>query len=128
VPQPTKLTQPFWDGCREHILLVQQCATCHHFVFVPQEFCPTCRSLQLQWVEARGHGEIVTFTTVWRAQTPAFESPYVVAVVRLDEGYEMLTNIVDTALSDVRIEARVTVRFLDLPGGVTLPCFRVGEL
>ena len=92
-------------------------------VFIPQSFCPACLGMNLSWVESSGHGAVVTFTTVWRPQTPAFEAPYVVAVVRLDEGYEMMTNIVDVDPDHVTIGARVNVRYLDVTADVTLPCF-----
>jgi len=92
-------------------------------VFIPQSFCPACLSTSLSWVESSGDGAVVTFTTVWRPQTPAFEAPYVVAVVRLDEGYEMMTNIVDVDPDHVTIGARVNVRYLDVTADVTLPCF-----
>ncbi|MGD9995684.1 MAG: Zn-ribbon domain-containing OB-fold protein [Ilumatobacteraceae bacterium] len=123
LPRPTALSTPFWDACREHRLIVQRCTSCATFVFVPQEFCPSCLGTGLEWVESNGVGTIVTFTVVWRPQTPAFDVPYVVAVVRLDEGYEMMTNIVDVEPDEVAIGAAVTVRFVELPGEVTLPCF-----
>ena len=122
-PQPTELSRPFWDACRDHRLIVQQCGECGTYVFIPQAFCPACLSTDLRWVESRGTGTIVTFTVVWRPQTPAFDVPYVVAVVRVDEGYEMVTNVVDADPDDVRIGAAVAVCFVDVDFNVTLPCF-----
>lgn len=123
VPHPTRLSAPFWDGCREGELRAQQCGDCGGFVFIPQEFCPQCLGLDLAWVPCSGDGEIVSFTVIGRAQTPAFETPYVVAVVRLREGQEMLTNIVDAAPSDIAVGAAVTVSFLPVTAEITLPCF-----
>lgn len=123
VPRPTRLTAPFWDGCRAGTLLVQQCERCAEFVFIPQHFCPACRGRVLTWVQSRGVGRVVSYTVIGRAQTPAFETPYVVAIVRLDEGYEMVTNIVDTTPDRVHIGARVQVRFVPVSPTVTLPCF-----
>jgi uncharacterized protein len=123
LPRPTALTQPFWDACRDHRLTVPRCSACGAYVFIPQSFCPVCLSTDLAWVESNGRGTIVTFTVVGRPQTPAFEAPYVVAVVRLDEGYEMLTNVVDVDPDDVTIGAAVRVRFVDMTDDVTLPCF-----
>ena len=127
LPQPTALTRPFWDACREHRLTVQQCSVCATYVFVPQSFCPACLSPDLTWVESAGRGRIVAYTVVWRPQTPAFEAPYVVAVVRLDEGYEMMTNVVDVDPDDVAIGAPVSVRFVDVSSDGTLPCFTLDE-
>lgn len=72
-------------------------------------------------------GSIVTYTVVWRPQTPAFEVPYVIAVVRLDEGVEMLTNLVDVQPEQVSIGARVRVVFTDVAEHMTLPFFTLVE-
>lgn len=68
-------------------------------------------------------GSIVTYTVVWRPQTPAFEVPYVIAVVRLDESVEMLTNLIDVRPEEVSIGARVRVAFADMAEHMTLPFF-----
>lgn len=125
LPHPTELSAPFWDACRQRRLTVQQCDSCTTHVFVPRPFCPVCLGQSFTWVDSSGRGVVVTFTVVCRAQTPAFETPYVVAVVRLEEGYEMLTNVVDTAPEQLRIGDRVHVHFVDVSDSVTLPCFRV---
>lgn len=125
VPHPSPLTEPFWAACREDRLLVQRCDGCGAHVFIPQEFCRECHAAALTWVQAAGVGHVVTFTVVWRPQTPAFEVPYVVAVVRLEEGYEMLTNIVGTPPERVTIGAAVRVRFTPVSEAVTLPCFEL---
>lgn len=123
VPRPTRLSRPFWDACREGRLLAQQCGDCGGYVFLPQEFCSHCLGVDLEWVECVGSGTIVTLTVIGRAQTPAFETPYVVAVVRLHEGYEMLTNIVDAGPDQVRLGAAVEVSFVPVDAEITLPCF-----
>lgn len=125
VPHPSPLTAPFWAACRDGRLLVQRCDKCGAHVFIPQEFCRACQADTLTWVESSGRGHVVTYTVVWRPQTPAFEVPYVVAVVRLDEGYEMLTNIVGTPPEAVAIGGRVRVHFAPVTDAITLPCFEV---
>lgn len=126
-PRPTELSKPFWDACRDRRLLVQRCGWCGAYVFLPRAFCPECRSTELSWVESSGEGVIVTYTTVWRPQTPAFEVPYVVAVVRLAEGYEMMTNLVDCEVDAVTTDLPVRVRFVDIDDDVTLPCFELAS-
>ena len=126
LPRPNEITQPFWDGCRKRRLLIQQCESCSGYVFIPQAFCPHCLGATLSWVEAAGTGSIVTFTVVWRPQTPAFEIPYVVAVVALDEGVDMLTNLLDVDPGQVSIGDRVRVAFVDVED-MTLPFFRLAD-
>ncbi|GAA4877298.1 OB-fold domain-containing protein [Pseudonocardia benzenivorans] len=125
VPVPTPLSAPFWAACRENRLLVQRCDACGAHIFTPQEFCRACHATSLTWVESAGRGHIVTFTVIGRPQTPAFETPYVVAVVELEEGYEMITNIVGGPAEDVRIGDAVRVRFIPVTDEITLPCFEV---
>ena len=122
LPRPSKTSRPFWDACRERRLIIQQCESCGSYVFIPQDFCPHCLSRALRWVDAAGTGSIVTFTVVWRPQTPAFEIPYVIAVVMLDEGVDLLTNLVDADPAQVAIGDRVRVSFVDIED-MTLPFF-----
>lgn len=105
--------------------MVQRCGGCGAHLFIPRSFCPVCRSTDLSWVPTGGRGAIVTYTVVGRAQTPAFTTPYVVAVVRLDEGCEMMTNIVDCTPDEVTIGAPVEVSWLPVDADITLPCFRL---
>ncbi|MFC4946711.1 Zn-ribbon domain-containing OB-fold protein [Pseudonocardia sp. GCM10023141] len=123
VPHPTKLTEPFWAACREGRLLVQRCTSCGAHLFLPRPFCSTCLGTDLQWVESSGRGVVVTHTVVWRAQTPAFETPYVVGIVRLGEGHEMFTNLVEVDVAAVTPGMPVEVRFVPVTPTVTLPCF-----
>lgn len=127
VPHPTRLSRPFWDACREGRLLAQRCADCHGYVFLPQEFCSHCLGVELNWVECAGSGTIVTLTVVGRAQTPAFGTPYIVAVVRLHEGHEMLTNIVNSEPGDVKLGAPVHVTYVPIDANTTLPCFALAD-
>lgn len=125
LPHPTSLSRPFWEACRDGRLIVQQCLECEEHWFIPSAFCPRCLSTNYSWVRSSGSGRIVTFTVVHRPPTPAFEAPYVVAVVRLDEGYDMFTNIVGTDPEDVRIGDSVEVTFQTFTPQITLPFFRV---
>jgi len=75
-------------------------------------------------VDSAGIGTVITYTIVHRPPTPAFEVPYVIAIVRLDEGYEMMTNIVDCSPEWVRIGERVQLALLAVSDEITLPCFR----
>lgn len=125
LPRPTPLSQPFWDGCRRGELLVQRCTDCSLHYFIPSAFCPQCLGQNYAWVASSGRGHIVTFTVVWRPPTPAFEAPYVVAIVRLEEGYEMFTNVVDVDPTDDLIGAAVQVRFHQESEDITLPFFEL---
>lgn len=127
LPTPTTLSRPFWDACRDQRLVVQECSGCTQLRFIPSAFCPRCLCTDHIWVESAGFGRIMTLTVVHRPPTPAFTAPYVVAVVSLDEGFEMFTNIVGCKPEDVRIGHRVRATFEILTPEITLPFFRVVE-
>ena len=125
VPHPSVLTRPFWDACLRGRLMVQRCTDCARYVFTPQVFCRYCHGRELRWVESAGCGRIVTYTVVWRPATPAFTPPYVVAVVELDEGYQMVSNLVGSRARDVCVGDAVRVRFVPVTEQITLPCFEL---
>ena len=120
-PIPTRLTEPFWEGTRLAVLRIQRCRACGHWRWTPLLACPRCWSEDTEWAEASGRGTVYSFTVVHRPVDPAqFRAPYVLAVVRLDEGPHMLTNIVGCAPEAVRVDMRVAVRFERIDDAVTV--------
>jgi uncharacterized OB-fold protein len=104
---------PYWEGARNGKLLLQRCVDCDTLRFFPRYLCTACGSERAEWTEVSGRGTVHSFTIVHRAAFPEFQArtPYVVALIDLDEGPRMMTNIVgDDALS-VAIGDAVTVAF-----------------
>ena len=126
LPRPSSLTQPFWDATAREELLVQCCSACGTHIFYPRHNCTACGARSLEWVAARGTGSLYTYTVARRPTHAAFVDrvPYVIAVVELDEGPRMTTNLVDCAPEDVSVGMRVEVAFGDLQDGLRLPFFR----
>lgn len=114
---------PFWQGCASGELRYQRCRPCGAANFPPTEHCRECLSAELSWMRSGGVGEIYSWTVVYRAVTPQFEAPYAPAIVTLDEGYQMLTNVIGVAPSDLTIGMRVSVQFHAVGDGLTLPYF-----
>lgn len=127
LPTPDADSKPFWDGCRDHQLKFQQCAACGEVRWPPSILCPTCHSQDTRWIEASGRGAIYTFAVYHQAFHPAFEGklPYVVAVVRLDEGPMLLSNIVQCPHESLACGMPVKVAWDDISGELSLPKFRV---
>ncbi len=119
-------TEPFWQGAREGKLLLQQCSHCGRHIFYPRLSCPFCLSDQLKWIESSGQGTIYSFSVVQNNAPSAFlnDMPFVIAVVRLAEGVQMMTNIVGCEPSEVRCDMPVQVVFEKLNDEITLPKFR----
>lgn len=122
VPHPTPLSQPFWDACAEGRLLYQLSPD-GEAVFPPRAFAPASLLPELEWAESKGEGSVYSYSVVGRPQTPAFDVPYIVAIVELDEGYEMLTNLVDCDPAVVETGMRVVVDFREVAPGTVLPFF-----
>jgi uncharacterized OB-fold protein len=123
LPRPTRLSRPHWDGCKEGALRVQRCRACAHFVFIPQPICTRCQADALDWVTTSGRGAVYSYTVVHRPPRPDFAAPYVVAIVELEEGWHMLTNLIDVAPDQVHVGMPVAVRFRPMSDDITLPYF-----
>ena len=95
IPVPVPETEFFWQKVREHQLWLQRCNDCNHVFHYPRLHCPECMSSSLEWFQASGKGVLWTYMINHRA-APGFEdeAPYAIAVVQLEEGPRMMTNIV----------------------------------
>jgi uncharacterized protein len=114
VPTPQVDSQPFWAATRDGQLRLQRCAACGRFQFPPRLICSHCGSVDVVWKPVVGTGHIYSFTIVQRPPTPAFaqDVPYVVALVDLDEGPRMMTNVIGCEPTDVHVSMRVRARFV----------------
>lgn len=97
IPEVDAFTRAYWDAAAEGRLLVRRCGACgraHHY---PREFCPHCWSEDVVWEAASGLATLYTWSVVHRNDLPPFgeRTPYVAAVVDLDEGPRMMTEVVD---------------------------------
>jgi uncharacterized OB-fold protein len=119
----SQLSVPFWQGCQSGELRYQRCEACGLSNFPPTEHCRQCLSAELRWQQSSGRGEIYSWTVVHRPVTAEFEPPYAPAIITLDEGYQMLTNVVGVAPDDLAIGMRVQVQFHAVGADVTLPYF-----
>jgi len=126
VPVPTKETQPYWDGCKQHELRVQKCAACGHHQFYPRLYCTACMSDRVEWVKTSGRAKVLSYTIIYRPVTQAFAGnvPYVVAMVTLDEGPQMMTNIIGCEPEKVHIGMPVQVMFDDWTEEISVPKFK----
>jgi uncharacterized protein len=126
MPTPTRETAPYWEGCRQHQLRIQRCSECNHYQFFPRVYCSKCFTDKIEWIGATGRAKILSFTVVRRPVSPAFadEVPYVVALVTLEEGPQMMTNIVGCAPEEVAIGMAVEVTFEDWSDTISIPKFR----
>jgi len=125
VPGVTALTEPYWDGARRHELLLQRCSACGKVWHPPLPLCPECHSSAVEWMAASGRGRVYTYTVVYHATHAAMADkvPYISALIELEEGPRVLTNLRNCTEDDVQIGMPVIVLFEELTDEITLPQF-----
>jgi uncharacterized protein len=124
IPEVSELNRDYFEGCSQDELRIRTCNACGARFRFSHELCPQCWSADLGWERASGLATVSHFTVVHQAPVPAFqaESPYVLAMVELDEGVRMMTNVVDCDPESVAIGMKVSVRF-EARGEVRIPVF-----
>lgn len=115
------MTEPFWLACLKRRLVIQKCTACGAHQFYPRPFCLACESGKVEWVEASGHGVIYSVTTVRIPVVGELPPPYILALVDLEEGPRLLSNIEG---GDVRIGDRVSLGWREREGLPPVPIFR----
>jgi len=119
-PPVGEAAEPFWEATRDERLILQWCTACEQPVWYPREVCPTCLGDTLEWRDSSGQGAVYACTVEHKA-----EPPYVVALVELDEGVRLLSNVVGSPPDQVAIGDRVTVTWEPLSDGRNLPLFEL---
>ena len=129
LPTPSPISQPFWDATRQHRLSIQRCRSCERYVFYPRPVCPYCGVRDLEWAEVSGRGIVHSFTIARRATARPFapDVPYVIAIVELEEGPHLTTNVVGVDPEEVRIDMPVEAVFEDVTEEITLVKFRPAQ-
>jgi uncharacterized OB-fold protein len=124
VPRPGLHSRPYWEACRRQQLLVQRCAECSFRGLAGFTVCARCRATSPVWEESAGQGSLYSWTVVWRPPDPTFVVPYAPAVVRLDEGFFMLSAVVGCEPDALHEGLRLAVEFHQASDDITLPYFR----
>lgn len=132
-PAPTELrprpaisedTRFFWEGVGRGELLIQRCAACGELRHPPRPMCPRCRSLEWTTRKASGRARVHSYVIPHHPPLAAFPDPYVVALVDLEEGTRLVTNLVDVEPSEVRIGMEVELCITRVDDKLVLPLFR----
>ncbi|HMC70086.1 MAG TPA: Zn-ribbon domain-containing OB-fold protein [Mycobacteriales bacterium] len=123
-PRPTDDSAVYWDAVARHELVAQRCNACGKLRHPPRPMCPQCHSLE--WHEQRlaGTGTLYSYAVLHHPRSPLFEYPVLAALVDLDEGVRVMTNLVAVEAAGIRIGMRLTVGFEATSDGGTVPVFR----
>lgn len=121
-PEVTEQSAPYWSSVAEHAMRLQRCSSCGTYRFYPTLVCPACFSTEFTWSRVSGSATLYSFSVVHRPVTEAFaeEVPYVVALVTLEEGPTMMTNLVGVPEEAIAIGMGLQISYMDMDG-FTLP-------
>lgn len=127
-PEPTPETQPYFDGLKQHKLMLQRCLQCQQPYSYRRPLCPLCQSPDVEWFQASGKGKLYSYVI---NHTPALDSDslQVIAVVELDEGPRIMANLVGTEPDHelIKGDMPVEIAYDNTTEGTGLPTFHSAE-
>jgi uncharacterized OB-fold protein len=126
LPTLTTLNRPYFEGAKKGELRVQRCESCGHLWFPPSTHCPSCLSREYQWFPVSGRGTVWSWVVFHQKYFKAFanELPYNCAMVKLEEGPMMMSNIVGVSNDEIRCDMPVKVVFEDATDEIAVAKFQ----
>ena len=126
LPEITPLTEPFWRAAKERRLVVQRCDECAAHQFPPEVACVRCGWMRVSWIEVSGRATLYSWTVGHPPLLPYFaeRAPWPVAIVQLEEGPRMVTNLAGVPVEEYEIGMALVADYEDVDEGVTLVVFR----
>jgi uncharacterized OB-fold protein len=123
-PPASEVAAPFWDATKERRLIVQWCRPCDRAIFYPRETCPGCLGTDIEWRDCAGTGSLYSFTVNHLSPSPTgTEGPFPVAIVELDEGFRMMSNVVGCDNDDLKVGMALKVTWDPMSDGRHYPMF-----
>ena len=128
VPQISDINLLYFEGAAAGELRVRKCHRCGARFRFAHAWCPKCWSSEIGYERASGRGTVTNFCVVYQAPYAAFEEdvPYIIALIELDEGVRIMSNVIRCAPDHVRVGLAVKVVF-EQRGEVTLPMFEPAD-
>ena len=111
LPMPSEDSKPYWEGCQRQELLLQRCDDCGYYRLPPSVLCPKCMSMNAQLTKASGKAKVFSWEVTHQAFYPAWDTPFNVAIVELEEGPRMHTNIVGCKNEDIYTDMPLELMF-----------------
>lgn len=126
-PLRTRDTAFFWEAVDRGELVIQRCDDCNALRHPPAPMCPGCQSLAWRAQPMSGRGRVHSFTVVHQPAVPPFVYPNAIALIELEEGVRVLSQLVDIDPADIALDLPVTVSFETVEEGLVLPLFRPAQ-
>ena len=127
LPTITDDNREFWGGCKQGKLRMQKCDDCGHIRYPISHVCPKCLSYNFKWTDLSGRGEVFSYVVFHQLYNKAFEKdiPYNVALVQLEEGPRMYSNVIGVDNDAVKVGDKLEVAFDPVTAEVTIPRFKL---
>ena len=123
-PRTYSFTKPFWEATRDKKVMLQYCPQTGQYQFFPRPVSVFTGKTNLEWREVKGLGEVFTYTVATMARPPfSGETPFLIATITLDEGVNMVSNVINCAVDQIAIGMRVKPAWIPLPDGTNLLVF-----
>lgn len=125
IPKPTPESEHYWEGARQGELRLQACNSCSETYFPPRPFCPKCGSRDVKVVKASGKGRLYSYI-INHLPSPGFTPPFTVAIVELEEGPRLMTNLlgIEPDPAKLELDMPLEVTFEKLNDEISLPQFQ----
>ena len=125
IPQADEESREFYDGARRHELMLMRCRACGAWRLPSRPRCPDCWSTDTEWAKASGSARLYSFGLMHQ-KFPGFEGelPYNYAIVELEEGPRIVSNIVGASANELRVDMPLMAAFDDVSDDTTLVRFR----
>jgi uncharacterized OB-fold protein len=126
IPVPSDESRPYWEALRDRRLMMPRCDDCGHSWFPPSFLCPKCNASKWTWTQVTGKGRIFSYVVYHRVYHPAFanEVPYAVAVIELDEGPRVYSNVIGMSPDKLACDMKVEVVYEPINDEITLAKFK----
>src|SRR5215469_16769924 len=122
-PSVTEDSEVFWSAADDSRLVAQRCSACGALRHPPRPMCPHCHSVDFELQELSGRGTVYSFAVLHHPQNPAFEYPVLAALIDLEEGVRLMSNLRGLEPSEIRIGMPVVVSYAPTVGGHQVPVF-----
>ena len=126
--ETTPDSEEWWEGCRRRQFLLQRCSSCGRHQFYPRALCTSCGSAELEFVPGGRSGIVYSFSTIYRGEHPVLGTPYVVAIVRVNEGPMVVTNLVGRGVQErVACGDAVHLQWMAAADGRNVPVYALEQ-
>ena len=126
LPEIDDINRPFWEATQRGELRLQRCKDCRHVWYPAGTNCPKCLSTSFERGPMSGRGTVWSFIVYHHCWHRGFEKeiPYNVAMIQLEEGPIVITNVVDVKNEAIKVGMPVKVVFEPATDEVTLFKFK----